>query len=108
MQALSLKNKLGILLLSLLFYTLTSEEMSMTSITMVTQLKDKQGEAFDREFIKHMIPHHQSALDMAQLALTHAKRPEIKKLAKNILSTQQKEINLMEEWQKSYYPKSFE
>ena len=42
----------------------------------------------DQHFIVMMIPHHEGAIAMADLALTRAKRPEIKELAKSIMASQ--------------------
>ena len=39
-----------------------------------------------------MIPHHQSAVDMAKLALTKALRPELKTFAQGVIDVQTKEI----------------
>ncbi len=63
----------------------------------------EDAKPFDRAFIDAMIPHHESAVIMAQHALEQAKRPEIKQLAKEIISGQQKEIGKMKEWRKAWY-----
>lgn len=47
----------------------------------------------DREFLKSMIPHHAGALLMCEKA--SLQNPEIKRFCKNILSTQQSEIDFM-------------
>lgn len=60
-------------------------------------------EQFDLRFIRAMIPHHQGAIDMANQALQNSDRPEIKTLAQNIISSQQQEINQMEQWRKTWY-----
>jgi uncharacterized protein (DUF305 family) len=39
---------------------------------------------FDKAFIDAMIPHHQSAIEMAQVASEKSKNPQIKELAGNI------------------------
>jgi uncharacterized protein (DUF305 family) len=57
----------------------------------------------DRHFIEMMIPHHQSAVDMANLALKNAKQPELKKLAQAIKTGQTKEIQSMKAWYKKWY-----
>lgn len=57
----------------------------------------------DRHFIEMMIPHHQGAIDMADLALTRAKRPEIRRLAENIKRDQTREIQQMRTWYKAWY-----
>src|SRR3989344_5628101 len=57
----------------------------------------------DAHFIEQMIPHHEDAIAMANLALTNAKKSEIKKLAQNIVDSQSKEIDSMKEWYKDWY-----
>lgn len=59
----------------------------------------------DQFFIEMMIPHHQDAVEMANLALTRAKRPEIKKLAEAIKRDQTREIQQMRGWYKAWYGK---
>jgi uncharacterized protein (DUF305 family) len=61
-------------------------------------------EPFDRAFIDAMIPHHQSAIEMAQVALENSDIPKIKELAENIVSAQQKEIEQMKQWREEWYP----
>lgn len=50
-----------------------------------------------------MIPHHESAVVMAKDALQKSQRPEIRKLAQDIISSQQKEIEQMQQWRKAWY-----
>jgi uncharacterized protein (DUF305 family) len=57
----------------------------------------------DRHFIEMMIPHHQGAIDMANLALSRAKHPEIKGLAETIKRDQTREIQQMRTWYKQWY-----
>ncbi|NDJ20659.1 DUF305 domain-containing protein [Nostoc sp. B(2019)] len=59
----------------------------------------------DQHFITMMIPHHQQAVEMANLALTRAKHPEIKKLAQAIKIDQAREIEQMQTWYKAWYSK---
>jgi uncharacterized protein (DUF305 family) len=58
---------------------------------------------FDLRFIDAMIPHHEGALVMAKDVLSKTKRPEIKKLSQDILSSQQQEIEQMKQWRKDWY-----
>ncbi|MSR87358.1 DUF305 domain-containing protein [Candidatus Peribacteria bacterium] len=76
--------------------------MEMSMDDMSDMLKGKTGDAFDEAFIEGMIPHHQGAIDMAKAALTDAKHAEIKRMAQAIISAQQKEIDQMHAWQKSW------
>ena len=57
----------------------------------------------DAHFIEQMIPHHEDAITMANLALTNAKKSEIKQLAQNIVDSQSKEIDEMKGWYKDWY-----
>ena len=59
---------------------------------------------FDKAFIDAMIPHHQSAIDMAQEAIDKARRKEIKDLAVKIIAAQHAEIDKMEVWRDTWYP----
>ena len=49
------------------------------------------------DFVKGMIPHHQGAIDMAKVVLAHGKDAQIKKLAREIIKAQEKEIAMMQE-----------
>ncbi len=73
------------------------EVMSMGE--MITMLKSKTGDDFDKAFTEQMIIHHHGAIDMAKLAQANAKHDEIKNLANDILSAQSNEIDEMLAWQ---------
>lgn len=49
-------------------------------------------DARDRAFTQAMVPHHESAIAMAEIAMARATVPEIKKLANDIVSAQAREI----------------
>jgi uncharacterized protein (DUF305 family) len=61
-------------------------------------------EPFDKAFIGAMIPHHQSAIEMAEVAYEKSKVSEIKDLARNIVSAQKREIEQMKRWREQWYP----
>lgn len=61
---------------------------------------------FDLRFIDGMVPHHEGGVVMAQDALQKSKRPEIRKLAEEIINAQDKEINQMKQWRQGWYPKA--
>jgi uncharacterized protein (DUF305 family) len=46
----------------------------------------------DAMFFEMMIPHHQGAIDMSELALKNAGRDEVKELARKIIAAQKSEI----------------
>jgi uncharacterized protein (DUF305 family) len=51
------------------------------------------------DFVMMMIPHHQSAIDMAQVLIKEPNAdPEIKTMAEKITSDQQKEIDQLNAW----------
>ncbi len=58
---------------------------------------------YDLRFINAMMEHHEGAVVMAQDALKKSKRPEVQKLAKEIISAQQQEIAQMKTWRKEWY-----
>lgn len=59
-------------------------------------------ENFDVTFIDAMIPHHQSAILMAQVALGRVQHPELKALAQAIIDAQQREIEQMQAWRAAW------
>ena len=73
--------------------------MNTGANAMVENLKDKQGDAFDKAFLSGMIVHHQDAVDMARMAEKQAKHEEVKSLSRAIISAQNKEISDMQQWQ---------
>jgi uncharacterized protein (DUF305 family) len=49
----------------------------------------------DHDFAAMMIPHHQGAVDMAKLELLYGKDPTLRRLAQEIIVTQEQEIEVM-------------
>lgn len=56
----------------------------------------------DQDFLMMMVPHHQSAIDMARAELKYGKDPKVRKLAADIIKAQQKEIETMNKWMKGH------
>ena len=84
-------------------------DLSMRQMKNMGMMMDPQSLAeenpFDRAFIDSMIPHHQSAIEMAQVALRESKNQRIKDLASNIVEAQRREISQMKRWREQWYPK---
>ena len=49
----------------------------------------------DRDFVAMMIPHHQAAIDMARAVLRYGHNEPLRRLAQEIIVTQQQEIAAM-------------
>lgn len=79
---------------------MTPEQMQSMMMSMDLGAADAE---FDLRFLNGMIPHHEGALVMAQDALKKSKRPEMRKLSQEILTSQKQEIEQMKEWRKAWY-----
>lgn len=61
------------------------------------------SQTLDQHFIVMMIPHHDGAIAMADLALTRARKPEIKALARSIKASQTQENAQMRTWYRQWF-----
>ena len=52
----------------------------------------------DKDFVMMMIPHHESAVTMAEDEISHGKHYELKKMAQKIIADQNKEIKDFNAW----------
>ena len=64
----------------------------MMSAADMTALGGAKGAAFDTQFFKMMIQHHQGAVKMAKVVQKDGKNPEVKALAGKIVTAQEGEI----------------
>ena len=72
--------------------------LSMPAMQMGSMTVSDGPEPYDIRFINAMIPHHASAIAMAQEALQKAGKSEIKHLAQAIIAAQTAEIAQMQTW----------
>ena len=59
--------------------------------------------AFDQEFIDMMVPHHESAIAMAEIAQERAEHPDLRTLADEVVSTQSAEIEQLTDWRAEWF-----
>ncbi|MEN9551971.1 MAG: hypothetical protein RI935_348 [Candidatus Parcubacteria bacterium] len=70
---------------------------------MLANMRGKSGKELEKAFITDMIPHHQGAVDMAKLLLEDKTiSSELRKFAQDIITAQESEIKIMNEWLKKY------
>jgi uncharacterized protein (DUF305 family) len=50
------------------------------------------------DFVRLMIPHHQAAIDMAKVELVCDNDPVLRRLAQEMITDQQQEIEVMQQW----------
>lgn len=83
-------------------------EMSPEEMEMMGTMEDpgelENQEPFDRAFIDAMIPHHESAIEMAGVASEETDNPRIRDLTQRIIEAQEGEIEQMTAWREEWYP----
>lgn len=52
----------------------------------------------DIDFVRGMIPHHQGAIEQAEVLLKYSKNPRLRRLAGGIIAAQKREIRFMQKW----------
>lgn len=77
-----------------------SSDFAQRSMSMMTDMSNMQmeGGSVDAMFASMMIPHHEDAIKMAQEYLKTGKNEDIKKIARNIIQTQPKEVQEFQKW----------
>jgi uncharacterized protein (DUF305 family) len=73
---------------------------TMDKMHMAMAAIERSGNA-DVDFVRLMLPHHQGAIDMAKVQLLYGKDPQMRRLAQEIVTDQQLEIELMQRWLKA-------
>jgi len=78
---------------------------SMDKMHMAMEAVERSG-SVDVDFVSLMVPHHQAAIDMAKTQLLYGKDPQMRRLAQEIITDQQSEIELMQRWLKQQKPEA--
>jgi uncharacterized protein (DUF305 family) len=73
---------------------------------MMGGMKGKTGTELDQAYVQGMIMHHQGAIQMATKIQTLTKRPELLKLANDIIVSQTAERTILMNWMMSKYNNS--
>ena len=60
----------------------------------------------DADLVRLMLPHHQAAIDMAKTQLAYGQDAQMRRLAQEIITDQQSEIELMRLWLRQREAKS--
>lgn len=101
---------IGLLAGSLLTVLFVTTAFNTNNYGMMQMMGIRQGingspmsNKLDQHFIEQMIPHHEGAIEMAELAQERSKRPEILTLAEAIIQSQSQEITQMQTWYKNWY-----
>lgn len=81
----------------------THMSMNQMMSAMTDGLTGKSGDEFDAAFLEEMIPHHMGAIEMARMVLASSKRPELIKMANDIIKAQQSEVDTMRGWQRAWF-----
>ncbi|MFN6962196.1 MAG: DUF305 domain-containing protein [Pyrinomonadaceae bacterium] len=72
--------------------------MAMMTSSHIRDMDSMEPDHFDIHFLNMMTQHHEGAVEMSKDALKKASRPEIKKLADDIIRAQTGEIEMMAKW----------
>ena len=72
---------------------MAENEAAMTK--MMADMQVKPSGDVDRDFVEMMVPHHQGAVDMAKAELRYGRNEVLRRLAQEIIVTQQQEITVM-------------
>lgn len=84
---------------------MSNSDMDMDSMMMdmTARMKGKTGAELERVFLEDMIIHHEGAVDMARELQKGTNRPELQKMAKDIIDVQTSEINMMKGWLRDWF-----
>ncbi|MBA2751477.1 MAG: DUF305 domain-containing protein [Actinobacteria bacterium] len=70
--------------------------LALTLTACASKEEAKKHNDADIEFVQGMIPHHEQAIQMSELAAKHANSPDVRTIASTITTKQEEEIKTME------------
>lgn len=70
---------------------------------MMRGLRGKEGAAFEEAFLEGMIVHHEGAIEMAEQLKLQTNRPELLKMANDIVVAQTREVTMMQGWLAAWF-----
>jgi len=62
----------------------------------IADMTIKPAGDIDRDFVEMMVPHHEGAVDMAKAELKYGRNEQLRRLAQQIVATQQGEITVVQ------------
>lgn len=75
----------------------------MGSMPSMAKLHQSAGRQFEVAFLSEMIEHHRGGIQMSEMTLKRAKRPEVRQAAQKVIADQKKESAQMRSWLRSWY-----
>ena len=82
---------------------ISSHTMTGAMDDMTMGLMGKTGDELDKAFLDEMVLHHEGAIAMAETLRAGTTRPELLKLAQDIITAQTGEIQMMKDWGKKWF-----
>jgi uncharacterized protein (DUF305 family) len=70
-------------------------QMNASMNKMMAAMSIKPSGNVDKDFVDAMVPHHQGAIDMAVAELRYGRNVKVRRIAQEIIVTQQQEIAAM-------------
>lgn len=92
-----------LIFLTSLALTACDKKSVTTTTTGAESPSATDSKPFDQQFVDMMVPHHEQALDMAQVALTRATHPELQDAARKIIQDQQREIAQLKQYRAAWF-----
>jgi len=74
------------------------DDMGMMDAASMDELRQSEGDDFDRRFMEAMIVHHEGAIDMAERVRAEGRDDQVAALADDVIAAQETEIGQMRQW----------